>query len=1838
MEKNRGTSATRLFSMIKDEQNVSHLKFRDNQNNSPNFQKYRKDKKEREEALKRLIIQNEEEDDDNNDAFENSQNNYNVYSKPKMIYINENNDNDSYRNTIMQELEKTKNKNMKSNLFPKVNNNENKNIELLEKNNYYNIKENKKTKNKKRFSKNKYRNSNNHTIIIRNKSAKMLKNSNSPYKVKNRTVFAKYSLGNITDDGKESGKNISNFLSKIYKNNPIFNNNDCEKEDIHKIKDIITRNNTINEIKRNEKLEYLKIGDIIILINIFDYNLKENDNLFNHGIIYPETIVSKQLFCLPLSKLNDSHRSKSIFKRSLFRIEIPQNYSKQNQFESLKKLMKNNGDNKNNLSLNEKEYLKIISEKVLEEQKQNESEFLLNFNKKVMFGTVIQLRNIFTNELLTVDFGYFSKEIGCNHVILNPIGEENSQFIFAPSNCLHNFGETIFYNDTFQIIPYSLKNKYYIHVQNTEDVKGNGYELNISRKESIFKLLLFESAELNRKSSIKNEIKSTMVVKLYSIEFQRYLSAYICNIDKALPKLKNYKKLKNYQLNEENKSEDNSNNISSFKEENEDEVNLSKGKNNKNNNKEMENNNMIVNNYIVDKNDILDSSKNSEESSYIQEAYYKIFLNPNNEKQDNCLSYWEIQYEKPYEGKIITSECLIRFRHISSGLYLSYDNDKNELILSQKIDEDSVFYIYNEDLVKNNKKLPIVNEDNIYLKIKNSNMYLNIVANKDKSNYYNLILSKENKFKHEASVFRIELQNNSLIKINYNTNLITNHLINLYEQINFWGTKEAEGFDITNVLLDDYGMALQGEINFKKMVEFYRAILIFVKTEGQETMNDINLFINFQNYQSDQGLIFFLINFILLYDSKTLNIEEEKRGYKGIKEKANPHNIAQKHIGDVIELSFNLIKMLIINNEYSSKNILSCLFLFDELLKNHKIEILEIFVICLKNIFSINLDSINNLYYFNDNYISPTESDENKRKFDILTSTLYWTKKLEEIDEINNNILQQILYLKVLKRLCINKDGSGNLKSQMEITKDLYQNDFLLLKFGIDNNNSKPYLMFKVFDNNEEFFIQNASLNEAKFNNNNLSTPKFYYTSFTEKYSIFIKYICSVLDLYYASCISRNEINIHIMIDPKNIGLTMQHIYLVITDNNINTNIRKRYLKLFRILFVDVFPRERISIKRMKIFLWNVNENEDFLQNIYNWIRRDKKETNNKKEEFGKNSQISKINDNYYILRYFINNFYNDKDFFQKLIDKKDNDKEIYKLLGLIKEMLFLTKESIDFGLWNSKDLIILIENINIYFFVFKFYRKKKNILINENEFFYNYNINMEKNNISEEKMNDLEIKKLIQNNCLAKFIYHCLKSNNSTIQKRCYQIYDIILDIYQLISMIKEDIEKYLFMIQFKKWYDSGESLLNNNYMIQLYNDYIKWKNSSKFYLDNENEQNCEILINNYLFELLLEELNYEFVEYKLYNKSFSMILKNINNQTNFINELNQIEIIVTEEDLLIFKTLIETHKFIKKQIKNIKFIQISQNAQIQNIDLFKNNYNNNNINNEKNKNNKNKNIETIVDDLTNKIDSDLIRKMKLESNNKLSKIQNFCQILEIHKTLIELLKYVLDYEYKSNIYNKIFLFLYHFCFHNYFNQRILKSELEFFFSLIPKYNYIEDVITEIINIYKRSEKSEKIILKIFKRIKEMNLICPEIIRILLSFMFNNQKNNLESNQIIILQNFFDILKDNAFNEFLEESKIVDYIEKIKNEFGENIHYEKEFQSYLNIFEILCTSCINNEYCIISCRKILSIEKLIFTLKSNNYPYKLKSLLLLFLKNVYYPNPSVGDIKIDIKYFFDIS
>ena len=74
--------------------------------------------------------------------------------------------------------------------------------------------------------------------------------------------------------------------------------------------------------------------------------------------------------------------------------------------------------------------------------------------------------------------------------------------------------------------------------------------------------------------------------------------------------------------------------------------------------------------------------------------YYQISFDYSSPEIDDCNYYWEIQFEKPYEGKTITCGCPIRLCHIASGLYLSFNEESNEISLNNKLDDQNSFLYF----------------------------------------------------------------------------------------------------------------------------------------------------------------------------------------------------------------------------------------------------------------------------------------------------------------------------------------------------------------------------------------------------------------------------------------------------------------------------------------------------------------------------------------------------------------------------------------------------------------------------------------------------------------------------------------------------------------------------------------------------------------------------------------------------------------------------------------------------------------------------------------------------------------------------------------------------------------------------------------------------------------------------------------------------------------------------------------------------------------------------------------------------------------------------------------
>ena len=1731
-------------------------------------------------------------------------------------------------------------------------------------------------------------NQNNHNSNISNNHKKI---SNI---YRNRTLFQNQLNNFLNPNNKRKSLIYSGVNSKINTSN--LNDNFQRNYFNHFSHFSYNYHNLLNHNSKFQNNNYLRIGDLVLIR--YEYKIKSHskNKLSNEeGILCPEKIISKQLFCIPMTIIENLRGGKSIFKRSLFRIENPQNSSFQKQYFALKKNLKNIENNRK-LTKEEEKNLKELSNLSREEKKGNQSEFSLNYNNIVAYGEAIQLRNVFTNELLIIDHNKISNEIGCIDVVLNPLGGQNAWFKLIPSSKIRHLGESVFYSDNFFIMSCVTETESFIHVNINSKDKSN-LEVNLSNVNCALKFSLFDSAEDIKNASEKNYIKSTSTVKLFSQDYNGYLCAKLKNMNELLPKLKTDKRNQNDdEKNEEEESfnnDYNNNNYNNFNNQDEeintDNINLNNNEltsdfsqiQQKKNSPRMVNKNSIINdskynndtstlkmneksnftsesninnNLISKKNNLIDdyntnksniinsslSESDSNISLSLKISNYFVSLNTDLSEIDNSNYFWEIQYEKPYEGKIIYYGCPVRFRHIPSGLYLSFNSESNEIALSNNLNDESVFYIYadNQDYNINNEI--VTDKSQVYFYAKGTDSYLKIDINRFRDGKYNMILGKEDKMDYEKMVFKIELQNNSLVKINYNAALIVYHLLNLFENINSWGIRVIEGDEIKRVYVYDYFIASEDEERFKNMIKTYKIILNYIKDECLENKIGSIHFRKFQNIHTQQRLIYILLNYILLFDGKSIEQKEQDKGFinEG-KEKLSPEKIALKYTVSAVDLTFEILELLIQDNKSSSSELYECINIVNDLYKTHTLAIIRLMILCLKTSNKIDKRGSFNIENF--------EKKQNYKRNSVQSQDIYgfgnkysqisfWKNKLSEIDETLGNIEEQTLYFQILQMLCLNSNGTGIYINQIEIKIKLFENDLIPLKFGNDYNN-RPYIIFNTKLTYDEFFSKNSSLNIIKTAKNNFKdVPIFYYDDFTsEKFPKYINYINAILDLYYATCVSRNQLNIHIISNTKHVGLSISHIWQVIMDSNIEMSIRMRYIKLFRVLFIDSEPNLRITDFRMKVFYWNNNpkEDDDILEFIYRWFNVSQNQHN--ENDFRNMNEINK--DKFDFLKTYIKNFFRKDNNFETFANiesmrslKKDKTKFI-QTLDFIQEIFILTKEIIDFGFLTYKEINEICLRLSYFFSVFDKYKppKEKDIQEEDNDKSDNDNDNDSNNNFIKESYKYKKNKKLRESHWLANLACDCIEGNYSEIKLSLLKLYEYGIEIISTICVIKEDVNIYKCMNIYRNFYYDGYPLTNTRYLVKIYNLISKNLNILNFEFENEEHNNNDknsnlnkekISIDIDLLGIIFNDFDNEFSGNKLDEKALELLVNYFDEFDNLKKNLATMEILVNSSDITLFENLVTVNQRILEMkdliIRDYVSYKINQNTEKQG------------------------NLNRLLD-LKRNIDVELIARLDLNSPQKLCKIQNFCNHLKIHETLIDLLSFLLEYDKNLTIYNSIFKFLYYFCFRNYSNQMSLKKYFDPFLVMISTYSYVCEVLTEILNIYKETGKNEKYIKKIFSRITDEKVISSETIDLLRSLNINYRDQNIYVNQIIIIQNIF--VNSNAIKITIFDIEKKEFEAMLNNIKTKQSGYQKLYMNLIRqikFVELLSSCAINNIFSVMNCRKLITIENLVKNLTSNEIPYPVKLAFLSFFKNIFYPiytNEKYNEKEFSINYAFEV-
>ena len=88
----------------------------------------------------------------------------------------------------------------------------------------------------------------------------------------------------------------------------------------------------------------------------------------------------------------------------------------------------------------------------------------------------------------------------------------------------------------------------------------------------------------------------------------------------------------------------------------------------------------------------------------------------------------------------------------------------------------------------------------------------------------------------------------------------------------------------------------------------------------------------------------------MLFDGKSIEQNEQDKGFinEG-KEKLSPEKIAQKYTISAVELTFEILNLLIQDNKNSSNELYKCINIINDLFKTHTLEIIQLLILCLKN-------------------------------------------------------------------------------------------------------------------------------------------------------------------------------------------------------------------------------------------------------------------------------------------------------------------------------------------------------------------------------------------------------------------------------------------------------------------------------------------------------------------------------------------------------------------------------------------------------------------------------------------------------------------------------------------------------------------------------------------------------------------------------------------------------------------------------------------------------------------------------------------------------------------------
>ncbi|CDW75428.1 cation channel family protein [Stylonychia lemnae] len=483
-------------------------------------------------------------------------------------------------------------------------------------------------------------------------------------------------------------------------------------------------------------------------------------------------------------------------------------------------------------------------------------------------------------------------------------------------------------------------------------------------------------------------------------------------------------------------------------------------------------------------------------------------------------------------------------------------------------------------------------------------------------------------------VFMIEKVSDKDASITYEGQSYCQTFLEFHDFILLWAVNEL----VKTKMYNQTEAIETEEVLSDKSEEFMQVLTRLYETLYKAKNNSRDQFIKYQNHLAEQGVLHMLIKLLELIYYKTVPKNERYNDNKKQRDKSIlsdleiagqnmfgsrsiPETIASDHLDQVSNQLLRVINVMIKNNPKNAAIVT----------QNERIIYRQIKKCDTKLITSIFREAFkrSQMIHYTSEELDSQDQDSDPEKqdkpLDIIIKN--WGQALDTPtynSENDDNIHRQMLHLKVLSMICCDNQGNGIYHYQLKVmdlltraakneegiqgdfnSKNQVEYPYVPINFSQDIGTKCPIVTFLLKNQTREEFDQHnpflAKLNQSIGKQSYLSNqykkdPTFNLedislcqnptqAGISTRLSIYIDYICCVIELFSSVCLSGNFSGIQAV---QALGITREMVlYSISQHSKLHPKFKSSFMRLFKVMFIDYDVYQQFIKYNNRCYIWD---------------------------------------------------------------------------------------------------------------------------------------------------------------------------------------------------------------------------------------------------------------------------------------------------------------------------------------------------------------------------------------------------------------------------------------------------------------------------------------------------------------------------------------------------------------------------------------------------------------------------------------------------------------------------